>query len=136
MRSAATAPRVSELETAWRVGAGRAWGRFQDDCSGTGACTTTMSADRSVTASFSPAPLQYTLTVTRSGSGAVTSSPKGINCGKQCSRAFATGSNVTLTAKPAKKHVFLGWSGGGCSGTALTCVVPMTSDQNVQAEFN
>jgi hypothetical protein len=94
-----------------------------------------MSADRSVTANFSPAPSQYTLTVTRSGSGAVTSSPKGINCGKQCSRAFATGSNVTLTAKPAKKHLFLGWSGGGCSGTALTCVVPMTSDQAVHAHF-
>lgn len=105
-------------------------------CGGTGACNTTMSADQLVTASFAPVTQQYTMTVTKNGSGTVTSSPKGINCGKRCSKTFATGTNVKLTAKPAKKHLFLGWSGGGCSGTSLTCTVPMLSDQNVSAQFN
>jgi uncharacterized repeat protein (TIGR02543 family) len=105
-------------------------------CSGTGPCTTTMTADQSVTATFNQLAQQYTLVVAVSGSGAVSSSPKGISCGKQCSKTYPTGTSVTLTAKPAKKHQLLGWSGGGCSGTALTCTVPMLSDQNVQAVFN
>jgi hypothetical protein len=95
-----------------------------------------MTADRSVTANFDQLAQQYTLVVAVSGSGAVSSSPKGISCGKQCSKTFPTGTSVTLTAKPAKKHQLLGWSGGACSGTALTCTVPMLSDQNVQAVFN
>jgi hypothetical protein len=94
-----------------------------------------MAADRSVTASFVPASTQYTLTVTHVGSGVVTSSPKGINCGNQCSHAFAVGSTITLTAKPNKKHLFLGWS-GACSGTALTCTVPMLGNKSVAATFN
>ena len=95
-----------------------------------------MSVDRSVTATFNLLAAQYTLNVAVSGSGTVSSSPKGINCGKQCSKTYPTGTSVTLTAKPAKKHQLLGWSGGGCSGTALTCTVPMSNDQNVQALFN
>jgi hypothetical protein len=94
-----------------------------------------MNADTGVAASFVPATLPFTLNVTRSGSGKVTSKPKGINCGKQCAYDFAAGSEVTLTATPAKKHQFLGWS-GDCSGTAPTCTVPMTGDRNVSASFN
>jgi uncharacterized repeat protein (TIGR02543 family) len=105
------------------------------DCSGTGACKTTMGADRSVTATFALVTQQYTLTVAKTGSGAVTSSPKGINCGTQCAKSFTVGTSVTLTAKPARKRLFLGWS-GACSGTALTCSVPMTGNKSVSAVFN
>jgi Zn-dependent metalloprotease len=50
-------------------------------CSGTGTCTVTMTAARSVTANF--AINTYLLSVSKSGtgSGTVTSSPAGINCG-------------------------------------------------------
>ena len=66
----------------------------------------------------------------------MTSSPKGINCGKQCSQAPTRWERtITLTAKPAKKHLFLGWS-GACSGTAPTCTVPMLTNQDVTATFN
>ena len=41
------------------------------------------------------------LTVTRSGSGTVTSSPGGISCGAACSASYAAGTPVTLTAIPA-----------------------------------
>ena len=116
--------------------AGSMFAGWSGACSGTGACTTTMSVDRSVTATFNLLAAQYTLNVAVSGSGTVSSSPKGINCGKQCSKTYPTGTSVTLTAKPAKKHQLLGWSGGGCSGTALTCTVPMSNDQNVRALFN
>jgi hypothetical protein len=105
-------------------------------CTGIDACEVTMTADKGVSATFVPATLQYALTVTTSGSGTVTSSPKGINCGKQCSHSWTVGSSITLTAKPAKKHTFTGWSGGFCSGTALTCTVPMLTNKDVTATFN
>jgi Divergent InlB B-repeat domain/Putative Ig domain len=104
-------------------------------CAGTGDCVVTVNADTNVSATFVPATLQYMLTVSHSGSGTVASSPKGINCGKQCNHAYTVGSAVTLTAKPAKKHLFLGWS-GACSGTALTCTVPMLNNTDVTATFN
>jgi hypothetical protein len=64
----------------------------------------------------------------------VTSSPKGINCGKQCSKSYPVGTSVTLIVKPSKKSVFLGWT-DACSGTSLSCTVPMLNDQKVGAIF-
>jgi len=104
-------------------------------CAGTGDCVVTVDADTTVGATFVPATLLYTLSVTHSGSGKVTSSLKGINCGKQCVHAYTVGSTVTLTAIPAKKHLFQGWS-GACSGTAPTCTVPMLKNTDVTATFN
>jgi endo-1,4-beta-xylanase len=76
------------------------------------------------------------LTVTKSGSGSgtVTSSPSGINCGSTCSASFASGATVTLTAGPASGSTFGGWS-GSCSGTG-TCTVSMTAARSVTATFN
>ena len=77
------------------------------------------------------------LTVSKSGtgSGTVTSSPAGINCGSTCSYAFANNTIVTLTASPTSPSTFGGWSGGGCSGTG-TCIVTLSSAQSVTATFN
>ncbi len=60
-----------------------------------------MSAATTVTATF--APIQFALTVTPSGTGTgtVTSSPAGINCGATCVASYNTGTVVTLTAAPA-----------------------------------
>src|SRR4029453_7152777 len=59
----------------------------------------------------------FTLTVSRSGNGTVTSTPTGINCGNTCAAAYSAGTVVTLTATPQNKNFpFLGWSGGGCCG--------------------
>ena len=81
-------------------------------------------------------PIGPTLTVSKSGagSGTVTSSPAGINCGSTCSAAFVSGTPVTLSATPAAGSTFTGWSGGGCSGTG-TCVVAMNADTTVTAGF-
>lgn len=74
-----------------------------------------------------------TVNVTRNGtgSGTVTSSPAGINCGVFCSGKFSVGSVVTLTAKANEGSKFTGWSGGftawpesGCSGTGI-CTIPL-----------
>lgn len=77
-----------------------------------------------------------TLTVSRigSGSGTVTSSPTGINCGVTCSADFNPGTVVTLTATPAAGSDFFTW-GGACTGTSSTCTVTMDTTQSVSATF-
>jgi Divergent InlB B-repeat domain/PASTA domain len=68
------------------------------------------------------------------GSGSVTSSPAGINCGSACIYNFGHGSSVTLTAAADSGSVFAGWSGGGCSGTG-SCTVTLNADTTVMANF-
>ncbi len=71
---------------------------------------------------------------TGNGSGTVTSNPTGINCGSNCTYAYDKSASVTLSAVASAGSVFLGWSGGGCSGTG-TCTVPMSANQVVTASF-
>ena len=103
-------------------------------CSGTGTCTISMSSTQSVMATFN-APGNQTLTVTKTGSGTVTSSPAGINCGLDCSESYPYNTIVTLTASATSPSTFGGWSGGGCSGTG-TCIVTMSTAKSVTATFN
>jgi hypothetical protein len=76
-----------------------------------------------------------TLTVLKTGTGTVTSSPSGISCGATCSAPFVAGATVTLTATPPSGTSFTGWSGGGCSGTG-TCSIVMNADTIVSASFS
>lgn len=105
-------------------------------CSGTGSCEIVMNGNQSVTATFNPPVATATLTVSKTGpgSGTVTSSPAGINCGPTCSASFASGTSVTLTAASAEGATFMGWSGGGCGGTG-TCTTVMSDSQTVVAQF-
>jgi uncharacterized repeat protein (TIGR02543 family) len=100
-------------------------------CNGTGSCTLTVSANTTVTATFKP---QYTLTVTKSGSGTVTSTSGAINCGTTCSTTVTSGTPVTLNAVPASGYQFTGWSGGGCSGMG-SCSLTVTANTTVTATF-
>lgn len=59
----------------------------------------------------SPQPSTYTITVSRSGPGTVTSNPSGISCGADCTEAYATGTQVVLTATPDMGATFANWSG-------------------------
>ena len=81
-------------------------------------------------------PGQYTLSISKSGtgSGTVTSSPAGINCGSDCSEAYNQGTVVTLTATSSSGSTFTGWSGGGCSGTG-SCTVTMDANKTITATF-
>jgi uncharacterized protein (TIGR03437 family) len=75
----------------------------------------------------------YTLSVTTSGSGSVTSLPAGIDCGSACSFTWPAGTPVTLTAAPDAGSVFSGWA-GACNGGG-SCTVTLDSDKAVTASF-
>ena len=109
-----------------------------DSVSGT-SCMVTMSAARSVTATFNPQSVALTVMKAGTGSGAVTSSethPK-IDCEATCGAAAASydsGTAVTLTAAPATGSTFGGWS--GCDTVSgSTCTVTMGADRSVTATF-
>ncbi len=96
------------------------------------ACTVTMDAAHSVTASFAP---REVLKVSKSGdgSGKITSSPAGVRCGTSCTFGFAQGTFVTLTATPSRGSTFLGWS-GACGGRG-ECNVSLFASDAVVARF-
>jgi len=104
-------------------------------CSGIGTCEVTMNAEITVTATFNVIGSTHGLSVGRSGSGSgtVTSSPAGINCGSDCTEPYPEGQLVTLTTAADPGSVFAGWS-GGCSGTG-PCQVTLNTDVTVTATF-
>jgi len=103
-------------------------------CIGTGACTVTLGAAQTVTATFETQ--SYALTVAKTGTGTGTVTAPGITCGTSgtdCSETYPYNTSVTLTAAPATGSTFTGW-GGACTGTG-SCSVSMTAAQNVTATF-
>jgi len=99
-------------------------------------CFVTMTAAKSVSASFSlTQPIQYTLTVGKNGTGTGRVTGTGIDCGIDCTQTYDSGTSVILNAAADTGSVFGGWSGGGCSGTG-TCTVTMNANVAVVATFN
>ena len=100
--------------------------------------TVTMDADRACMASFSlvdPEPPSYQLTVTQAGTGTgmVTSSPAGIDCGADCTESYVEATVVTLTAVAAADATFDGWSGApDCADGSVT----MDADRACTATFS
>ena len=76
----------------------------------------------------------YTLTVSATGQGTVTSSDGFINCPGNCTHNYVQGSQVTLNANPAQGWGFTSW-GGACSGGNPSCTVTMSGAQTVSATF-
>ena len=69
-----------------------------------------------------------------SGSGRVSSFPAGIYCENDCAEDYASNTGVVLSAQPYTGSVFMGWNGGGCSGTG-SCNLTMINDTTVTAKF-
>ena len=96
-------------------GTGYNFSGWTDACTGTGACSVTMTAARTVGATFTIQ--QYTLTVTAPTNGTITGT--GITCGTggvDCTEIYSYGTVVPLTATPATGYDFGGWT-GACTGT-------------------
>ncbi len=98
-------------------------------------CTLTLTGPATLKANFAKLP-KYTLKVTKTRNGKITSAPAGLNCGynvKTCSARFVSGTAVTLTATPKAGKTFTGWT-GACSGAA-DCTVTLHGNQGVGAVF-
>ncbi|MFN8470052.1 MAG: FG-GAP-like repeat-containing protein [Caldilineaceae bacterium] len=81
------------------------------------------------------APL-WLLTIDKSGSGSVSSSPAGIACGATCAASFTHGTQVSLGATPAAGYDFARWTANStpvATGAAFT--VTLTADRTLVAEF-
>jgi len=95
----------------------------------------TMNEDLTCIATFNQSTTQFTLTVTKAGTGngTVTSSPAGINCGPDCSETYDESTVVTLTPTSDQNSLFAGWSGDpDCSDGQVI----MSADKTCIAIFN
>ncbi|MBK9441058.1 MAG: hypothetical protein IPN53_07010 [Comamonadaceae bacterium] len=97
---------------------------WSGDCTSTGTCSVSMSAAKNVTANFA---VGYALTISKTGTGtgSVSSSPTGIDCGSTCSANFASGTVITLSPVVSGSNLFTGWN-GACTGTGA-CSVTMSA---------
>ena len=80
----------------------------------------------------------FTVTVQKQGigSGTITSTPLGIDCGTTCSSKSEQGTMVSFNAAATTPgSVFVGWSGGACSGAVPTCTVVINANQTRTATF-
>ena len=93
-----------------------------------------VTAGHTIVVAFSLTTDSLTIQPGGDGTGKVTSSPLGINCGVTCTHKFRHGAKVILTATAIGRSTFTGWSGGGCPVKG-TCQVTMTSDTSVTATF-
>ena len=83
---------------------------------------------------FSLSATNYTLTVSVSGTGTVTSQDLFITCPTMCSHLYPANTPVTLNANQPLGWTFAGWS-GACTGMG-PCNVTMTQSQSVTATFS
>ena len=116
------APTAGSSFTAW-TGA--------DTSTGT-TCTVTMNGNKTVGASFTLP--NYTLTVSRAGTGGGTVTATGLNCGSDCTAEYAAGTQAYLTAQPDDNSTFTGWT-GDASGTTSPYSLTMNAAKNVTATF-
>jgi hypothetical protein len=80
---------------------------------------------------------KYKLTLEKkgTGSGTVTSSPAGIECGATCSAEFDEDTPVTLTASADPGFEFAGFTGCDSEPSPTECKVAMSEAREVTAEF-
>ncbi len=101
----------------------------------TTSCTVSMTAAKTVTATFKPV---FPLSVSKTGTGSGTVKATGINCDTRetadCNETYLKDTSVSLTATATTGSRFTGWS-GACTGST-TCKVAMNDAKNVTANFD
>jgi List-Bact-rpt repeat protein/VCBS repeat protein len=112
--------------------AGSSFAGWSGACSGA-TCAVTLSANQTVTARFVPLNVSLVVRKNGGGSGKVTGSPAGIDCGTLCAASYPAGTTVTLAESPDSGSSFGGWN-GACTGFG-SCVVTLTADTTITASF-
>ncbi|CAK0779038.1 hypothetical protein CCP4SC76_6740001 [Gammaproteobacteria bacterium] len=117
---------------------GKTFGGWGGDCSGSSPmCTLIVDGPKVVIATFSDGSggASNMLTVTRLGSGIVSSSSAKIYCGDTCQASYTSGATETLLATPQAGKTFTGWS-GDCSGLGKTCTLTLDRPKMVTATLS
>ncbi len=104
-----------------------------EECATGSTCSIELDRNMRIEARFDRAPVLLTVRALGNGTGTIRSSA-GIDCGTDCSEEVHPGTQVQLVATPAPGSTFLGWSGGGCSGTGI-CMVVVDEAMTVDAMF-
>jgi len=102
-------------------------------------CLVNMTTNHTIRAEFSlDRPDEFALTIQKQGSGdgLVTSNPSGVSCGSDCDEMFVDGTIVTLDADPVAGSTFVRWLSCPSVNQQDQCVVEMTTDRTVRAEFS
>ena len=109
---------------------------WSNGCFGKDACSVTMDAAKTVTATFSQSPANtVNLTVIKTGKGKVSGwDGTGINCGAVCKYPYPKNTLVKLEAKGDTGNTFMTWAGACLPGKGY-CEVMMTGDLTVTADF-
>ncbi len=112
------------------------WSGSNINCPGTGNCSITMNSATTVKANFTLLSNNVTVSVAVSGSGQVNSNPGNIACPGGCSATLPNGSTINLTAIPAAKFQFSGWTGDAAScGNTNTCSLKVLGNMQIGALF-
>ncbi|MBJ74483.1 MAG: hypothetical protein CMN31_24660 [Sandaracinus sp.] len=108
---------------------------WTDACAGTAGpvCVLTLDADTTARAAFVGAGASLSVVHAGVGTGTLTSTPAGIDCGSDCAETFELGASVALAASAAAGSVFTGWS-GDCAG-AGACDLTMDGPRLVVGSF-
>lgn len=105
------------------------WGGDADCADG----AVTMSADVSCTATFGPDTRTLSVATYGAGSGTITSTPEGIDCGADCSEIYAFGTVVDLTVTPDAGSYFSRWLGpADCADGQVTLTDSLTCTAQIE----
>ncbi len=126
-------PPNTQLKLIATPDSGYAFAAWSGACSGSNTiCQLAVNSFTSIVAIFTRNAPQ-TFTVSKTGSGTITSDVSGISCGTACATSFGSGAVVTLTAVPDSGWTFTSW-GGACSG-AEQCKLTISAATSVSATF-
>jgi hypothetical protein len=99
-------------------------------------CKVTMSGAKAITATFALAKPKLTVSKAGTGTGTVTSSPAGIQCGATCAAEYESGAEVTLSGAPGANTEAVKWAGCASVDGEGHCKVTMSAAKAVSATFN
>ncbi len=99
-------------------------------------CKATISAARTVKASFNLIKRKLSVEKAGTGTGTVTSSPSGIECGATCSAEYEHGTEVALSALSGPNTEAVKWTGCASVDAENKCKVTMVGAKSVSATFN